>query len=76
MNTEAITLQVDQEAARIFKSATVEEQEKVQVLLGIWLKELGTSEVRSLSETMDEISQKAQARGLTSELLEDILKED
>jgi hypothetical protein len=39
MSTEVITLEVDSEAARAFKSASAEEREKLQVLLGIWLKE-------------------------------------
>jgi len=75
MNTESITLQIDQEAAKIFKSATLEEREKVQALLGIWLKELSTDS-RSLRNTMDEISERATARGITSNILEDILKEN
>ena len=59
MNTENITLQIDSEAARIFKKATAEEREKLQVLLSIWLKDLGTSGTRSLKETVDKISASA-----------------
>lgn len=76
MNTENITLQIDSESARIFKTTTTEEREKLQVLLSIWLKELGTSSTQSLKETMDEISTTAKARGLTSELLDEILGEN
>lgn len=76
MNTENITLQIDPEAARIFKTATVEEREKLQVLLSIWLKDLGTSDSQSLRETMDDIGEKARTRGLTSQGLEEILKEN
>jgi len=76
MGTEPITLQVDPDAANIFKSASDEERQKVQVLLGIWLRQLGKEEARPLREMMDEISSKAKARGLTAEALEEILKEE
>lgn len=76
MNSENITLKIDPEAARIFKTATAEEREKLQVLLSIWLKDLGTSGTKSLKETMDEISATARARGLTSEILDEILEEN
>jgi hypothetical protein len=76
MNTENITLQIDPEAARIFKTATAEEREKLQVLLSIWLKDLGMTGTQSLKETMDEIGATASARGLTAELLDEILEEN
>jgi hypothetical protein len=76
MITETITLQVDRDAASIFKSASSEEREKLQVLLGIWLRQLGKDQSSSLRQTMDEISNKAKARGLTSEALEEILEEE
>ena len=76
MNTENITLQIDPEAAQIFKTATAEDREKLQVLLSIWLKDLGSSRSSSLRETMDQISEKAKARGLTPEALEEILKDN
>ena len=76
MSTEIITLEVDSEAARVFRSASTEEQEKLQVLLGIWLKEYARADGTSLKETMNDISRKAQSRGLTPEILESILKEE
>ncbi len=76
MSTEAITLEVDSEAARAFKSASVEDKEKLQVMLGIWLKEYAKASTVSLRETMDEISRKAGDRGLTTEILDSILKEE
>jgi hypothetical protein len=74
MVTETITLQIDPDAASIFKAASGEDREKLQVLLGIWLRQLGKDQ-SSLRATMDEISNKAKARGLTKEALEDILGE-
>lgn len=76
MATEIITLRIDPEAARIFESAPAEEREKLQILLGIWLKELGKLNSGSLKETMDQIGDKAKARGLTPEDLDAILEEN
>jgi hypothetical protein len=76
MSTEAIILEIDSEAVQAFKSVSAEEREKLQVLLGIWLKEYAKADAFSLRETMDEISQKAQSRGLTPEILESILEEE
>jgi hypothetical protein len=76
MSTEAITLEIDSEAAQAFKSVSIEEREKLQVLLGIWLKEYAKADTASLKETMDEISQKAESRGLTPEALDSILEEE
>ena len=76
MSTEAITLEVDSEAARAFRSVSAEGREKLQVLLGIWLREYARADALSLKETMDEISRKAQGRGLTPEILESVLEEE
>lgn len=76
MSTETITLKIDSEAARAFKASSVAEQEKIEALLGIWLKEYARADRLSLKETMDEISRKAQSRGLTPEVLKSILEEE
>jgi len=76
MSTEAITLEIDSEAARTFKAASAEEREKLQVLFGVWLKEYARADASSLKEAMDEMSRKARSRGLTPEILESILEED
>jgi hypothetical protein len=76
MSTEVITLKVDSEAAQAFNSASTEEQEKLQVLLGLWLKEYARADTATLKETMNEISSRAQSRGLTPEILESILEEE
>jgi hypothetical protein len=76
MATETITLQLDSEAARVFKAARPEEKKKMEALLGLWLKEIATTDNLSLKEVMDDIGRKAQERGLTSEILESILNEE
>jgi len=76
MATETITLEVDAEAAQAFKAVSADEREKLQVLLGIWLKEYAKADGISLKATMDEISKEAQSRGLTPKILESILEEE
>ena len=76
MSKENITLKVDAEAARAFKASSVAEQEKIEALLGVWLKEYARADRLSLKETMDEISRNAQSRGLTPEILKSILEEE
>ncbi|HYH84336.1 MAG TPA: hypothetical protein VEX60_02575 [Pyrinomonadaceae bacterium] len=68
MATEIITLEIDSEAAQAFKAVSANEREKLQVLLGIWLKEFARADSASLKATMDEMSEKARGRGLTSEI--------
>ena len=75
METEQITIQVDAEAARVFKSASAEDRRKLEALLSIRLSEV-TRTRGSLKAIMCEISQKAQERGLTPEILKAILDED
>lgn len=74
METETITIRVSPEAARVYNTATVEQQRKLEVLLSLKLTEVARTS-RPLEEIMDEISRKAQARGLTPETLEAMLKE-
>ena len=74
METKAITIHVDAETARIYESVSDEERHKLDVLLNLKLREV-TRQKRSLKEVMDDISRKAQERGLTPEILDSILKE-
>jgi len=76
MSTEAITIQVASEAARAFNKAPAEEQRKMEALVSLWLKEIAAAETRPLKEVMDEIGQEAQRRGMTSEMLDSLLKDE
>jgi hypothetical protein len=76
MSTEAITIEIDSEAAQAFNSVSAAEREKLQVLLGIWLKEYTESDATSLRESMNVIGRAAESRGLTPEILESILEEE
>jgi hypothetical protein len=75
MATEQITINVDPEVARIFRDATPEERRKIE--LKFELQVLGANQSRqSLEELAREVSRKAQERGLTPEILQEILDEE
>lgn len=74
MNAEAITIQVDPEAALAYRSVSVEERRKLDLLLSLRLREV-TRPGTSLEDVMDELSRNAQERGLTPEILQSILDE-
>jgi hypothetical protein len=76
MSTEAITLELDADAVRAFKSASGEEQERIKTLIGAWLLAYARADASSLKETMDDVSRKAAERGLTPEILQSILEGD
>lgn len=73
--TVNVELELDAEAARIYQQASKEEKQKMQVLLSLWLREFGEPS-KSLGELMNEISDKAQARGLTPEILDTLLHDE
>jgi len=64
----------DPEAARAYDSASPEEKRKMQALLSLWLREIAAGEQSSLGQVLEEVGRKAQARGLTPEILEPLLK--
>jgi hypothetical protein len=74
METKSIIVHVNVEAARIFEAASEEQRRKIEALLSLKLTEV-TREKRTLEELMSDISQKAQERGLTLEILDSILNE-
>lgn len=74
MQTEEITIRVDPEAARVYRAATDQERRKLDLLLSLRLQD-AIKPGGSLKEIMQEISRKAQERGLTPEILESILNE-
>jgi hypothetical protein len=76
MPTETITLEIDSDVARAFKSVSEEQRAKLQILLGIWLQEFSRTDDSTLQQTMDEIGNNAESRGLTPEVLETILGQE
>ena len=75
MGTEQITIQIDNEAARAFKSASLGDRRKLEALVSIQLI-AATKTKGSLKQIMSEVSRKANERGLTSEILRAILNEE
>ncbi len=72
--TETITIQVTPEVAKAFRSASETKRKKMELLLNLRLSEI-TSARKPLEQVMREISRSAQERGLTEEILKDLLKE-
>lgn len=76
MGTVNITIEVDEAAAKAFAEAPPSEQRKLQLLLSLRLQELTARPNRTLQSVMDEISRAAEARGLTPEILETLLRDE
>jgi hypothetical protein len=73
--TETISLHVDSDTARIFMEAPPEERLRLELLLGLRLRELATKPIQPLNEIMAEMSREAADRGLTPEILDDLLRD-
>lgn len=69
-----IILQVDEEIKAVFEQANPEIQQQLSNIIELFFRERLYS--KSLTEVMAEISDKAQERGLTPEILQDILADD
>lgn len=76
MADTTISIPVDAATARIYLTASPTDQQKMQMLLRLRLRELANMPQQSLSEIMDEIGANAQARGLTPEILADLLRDE
>jgi hypothetical protein len=77
MNTATITLTVDAELAEQFEKASPEQQRKTQLMIELLLlRQLSVSDGRTLSAVMDDISRKAEERGLTEDTLSELLSAD
>lgn len=74
MANPTITIPLDSQTAQVYNSASAEEKRKMKTLLGLWLRELVRGEQRSLQQILDATGRKAQARGLTPEMLESLVE--
>ena len=75
MESRTITIPVDPRVERAWNAADDAERRKLQVLFNLLLGELISDERPSLEKIMDEVGREAEARGLTPEILESILKD-
>jgi len=71
---QEITIEVTPEVAKAYQSASPQERKKIQTIVSLLLQKQ-VDDVAFLKELMDEISDRAKARGLTPEILESILNE-
>jgi hypothetical protein len=74
--TATISIEVDADTARAFSAASAEDRRKLQLLLRLRLRELTARPARTLKEVMDDIGRYAEASGLTSEILESLLRDE
>jgi hypothetical protein len=74
MEVKAITIHVDAESAKIYESAILADRQKLDALLSLKLKDFARKR-RPLEAVMSDISRKAQSRGLTPEILSNLLSE-
>lgn len=73
--SEEIKIKVSPNVAQAYQKATDRKKSSLSTLVSIFLREDVNEEVDFLGKLMDEISDRAVARGLTPEILETILNE-
>ena len=73
--SEEIKIKVSPNVAQAYQKATDRQKSSLSTLVSIFLREDVNEEVDFLGKLMDEISDRAVARGLTPETLETILNE-
>ena len=69
-----ITIKVDEDLKNAFEGATPESQQQLISIMRLFLRH--NLHNKTLTEVMAEISNKAQQRGLTTEILQDILADN
>lgn len=74
MTIEQITISVNADVANAYRVASEEERRQLDLLVNLRLRD-ATRVKTSLKQIMREISQNAQERGLTPEILQSILNE-
>lgn len=73
--SEEIKIKVSPNVAQAYQKATDRQKSSLSTLVSIFLREDVNEEMDFLGKLMDEISDRAVARGLTPEILETILNE-
>ena len=75
---ETVEMELDPETASLYREAGPDERARAQTLLGIWLRHpMSRQEAAAhLRETMDRASREAEAKGLTPEILAEILADE
>ena len=76
MATVPITIEVDEKVAKAYAQASDQDRLKMRMLVNLRLMDFINKQPRPLVEVIEEISANAQARGLTPEILESILRDE
>ncbi len=74
-STQEITIKVSPKVAAAYQNATEQEKQRLQDLVNLFLDQDASNNTDLLGVIMDQISDRAQERGLTPEILESILHE-
>ncbi len=74
--TSMITISVPEPLASVYEHASETDRAKAQWLIEVVLNDLFHSQTGSLIDTVREISQRAAERGMTPEILDEILNDD
>ena len=69
-----ITIEVDSDVQEAFEQASEAEKQEIRSLIAIFFRQSLAS--KNLVEVMEEIGTRAEARGLTPEILADILADE
>jgi hypothetical protein len=72
MQTQELTIRVTPGAANLYQAASEQERRKLDALLSLRLSEISMPS-RSLQEIMREASEEAKDRGLTEDILKELL---
>jgi hypothetical protein len=72
---EAITIEVDERAAQAYRASPPEDRRRLERLLSMRLTEY-LQHPASLEDTMRQMSREAVERGVTPEILQDILDDE
>jgi hypothetical protein len=68
-----ITIEVDSDVQEAFEQASEAEKQEIKSLISVFFRQCLAR--KNLIEVMEEISTRAEARGLTPEILADILED-
>ncbi len=72
--TDTITIAVDPDLADAYRAASDQDRRKLDLLLNLRLRDV-TRTGESLHDVMAEITRNARTRGLTPEILEELLRD-
>lgn len=75
-NMTILEIPVETEIAQIYAAASENDRRKLAVMVQLWLRELASPTSDVLGDIMDRISATAQARGLTPDILAELLNDD